>query len=146
MHKQSLQLTHTCTLWLTYIRSFCASALSARKKSCDLLAPTAFLRYSPTLNTIQQVTKLELGIAHELKAIPLTFSVQSDPSEVAREFSCYISLSPGWKAHQSYADLGVNHWRPGVSCRDTIAEDDTPVSSRCEKTYLDWKGIKARPC
>ena len=35
----------------THILCFWASSLSTRKKSCDLLAPTALLRYSPTLNT-----------------------------------------------------------------------------------------------
>ena len=37
-----------------YLLRFCASSLCGWKKSCDLLAPTASRRYSPTLTTTEQ--------------------------------------------------------------------------------------------
>ncbi len=41
-----------------YLRILIASALSARKKSCFLSAPTTFLRYTPTLNTVEKYIQI----------------------------------------------------------------------------------------
>ena len=45
-------------LLLLYLRILIASALSARKKSCFLSAPTTFLRYTPTLKTVEKYIQM----------------------------------------------------------------------------------------